>query len=82
MREANHLWESLLPLITEGKVFGSVAFKCSQDNPKCHREIIAEILEIGTRLESLIRDSASEPPQPASDEAPHDGSDKISTLSN
>ena len=82
VREANHLWESLLPLIADGKIFGRVAFKCSQDNPKCHREIIAEILEIGTRLESLIRDSASEPTQPASDEAPHDGSDKISTLSN
>ena len=81
VREANHLWESLLPLIADGRVFGSVAFKCSQDNPKCHREIIAEILEIGTRLESLIRDSAPEPIPPTSDDPPNDTPDKVSTLS-
>ncbi len=82
VREANHIWNSVLPLIADGKIFGSVAFKCSQDNPKCHREIIAEILEIGTRLESLIRDSTSEPPQPSGTDTPHDGSDKVSTLLN
>ena len=83
VREANHIWESLMPLIADGRVFGSVAFKCSQDNPKCHREIIAEILEIGTRLESLIRDSASEPaPATSDDSPPNDAPDKVSTLSN
>ena len=83
VREANHIWESLLPLIADGRVFGSVAFKCSQDNPKCHREIIAEILEIGTRLESLTRDSAFEPaPATSDDSPPNDAPDKVSTLSN
>lgn len=83
VREANHLWESVLPLIADGKIFGSVALKCSQDNPKCHRKIIAEILEIGTRLETLIRDSTCEPvPQTSRETPPSDATDKVSTLSN
>ncbi len=83
VREANYLWESVLPLIADGKIFGSVAFKCSQDNPKCHREIIAELLDIGTGLESLICGNVSESPQTATDETPPtDAPDKISKLSN
>ena len=83
VREANHIWESVLPLIADGKIFGRVAFKCSQDNPKCHREIIAELLEIGTRLESLIRNDTAETTQQPSDKSPpHDASDQVSTLSN
>ena len=82
VRESSHLWKSILPLISDGRIFGSVTFKCSQENPKCHREIITELLEIGTRLESLIRESSPELPQPVNDEKPHGESDKISTLSN
>ncbi len=83
VREANHLWESVLPLIADGRIFGSVAFKCSQDNPKCHREIIVELLDVGTRLESQIR--ASDPdlsPSEQGDNQQQDSSDKVSTLSN
>jgi UDP-GlcNAc:undecaprenyl-phosphate GlcNAc-1-phosphate transferase len=82
VREANHLWKSVLPLISDGRIFGSLTFKCSQDNPKCHREIIAELMEIGTRLESLIRESSSGPIPSVNNEIPHGESDKVSTLSN
>lgn len=78
VREANHLWKSVLPLVSDGKIFGSLTFKCSQDNPKCHQEIITELMAIGTRLESMIHESPAEPVRPVD----QGESDQISTLTN
>ena len=63
VRESNYLWEAVLPLIADGRIFGSVSVKSSQDNPKSHREIIIDIMDMGGGLEKLILDATS-PPTP------------------
>ena len=60
IREANHLWQSVIPLIVADRIFGSVVVKCSQDSSSSHRDIINGILDYASTLEAIILDAQGE----------------------
>lgn len=57
IREADHIWEAILPMVADQRVVGRVVCKCSQSGPLSHREVIDGILDITSSIESLVRDA-------------------------
>ena len=85
IREANHLWESVIPLIGAGRIFGSVVVKCSQDSPSSHRDIINGILDYVSDLEATIliaQKETSAQSEPEEQEADASASQKVESISN
>jgi len=54
VREANHMWNTSIPLLHEKKIFGTVEFSCAMDSQKSHRDIIKGVLDIAAEIESTI----------------------------
>ena len=55
IREASDLWKSIVPLLVEDRVFGSVEIRCSKDSPFTHHETILALMELTTGLEEEIK---------------------------
>ena len=54
IREASDLWKSSIPLLVDGRVFGSVEIRCSKDSPFTHHQTILALISLTTDLEQEI----------------------------
>lgn len=54
IREASDLWKSVIPLLVDGRVFGSVEIRCSKDSQFSHHETILALMDLTTNLEQEI----------------------------
>lgn len=54
VREASDIWRSIVPLMVDGQVFGSIEIKCSKDAQHNHHETIGALLTLIAELEDEI----------------------------
>ena len=54
IKEASDIWKSIVPLLVDGRVFGSVEIRCSKDSAFTHHEIILALMSLTTDLEQEI----------------------------
>ena len=54
VREASDIWKSIVPLLVDGRVFGSVEIRCSKDSTFTHHETILALMALTTDLEQEI----------------------------
>ncbi len=54
IKEASDLWKSVIPLLVDGRVFGSVEIQCSKDSQFSHHQTITALMALTTDLEQEI----------------------------
>ena len=63
-RESSDIWKSVVPLLVDGRVFGSIEIKCSKDAPLNHQATIRSLMNMTAELENeiaLITDATTLP---------------------
>ncbi|MDB4766300.1 undecaprenyl/decaprenyl-phosphate alpha-N-acetylglucosaminyl 1-phosphate transferase [bacterium] len=71
VREASDIWKSVVPLLVDGRVFGSVEIKCSKDSQFTHHETILALMALTTDLEQEILTPADSSVAPAAESPVH-----------
>ena len=54
IKEASDLWKSVVPLLVDDRVFGSIEVRCSKDSPFSHHETIVALMALSSDLEREI----------------------------
>ncbi len=54
IREASDLWQSVVPLLVDDRVFGKIEIRCSKDSPFSHHETITALIALSADLEQEI----------------------------
>jgi len=68
IKEASDLWKSVVPLLVDDRVFGSIEIRCSKDSTFSHHETIIALMELGYRLEQEISSTSDKNMELSSEE--------------
>jgi len=68
IKEASDLWKSVLPLLVDDRVFGSIEIRCSKDSTFSHHETIVALMGLSSELEREISITSNRSPSLASEE--------------